>query len=150
MLYCTHARVGAKMAKNKAIIPALSALIVVIALLHVAAMNYNLYYFLWWFDLLMHFLGGLWCGFFTLFYVMYFDRVRGAHYSRLRIWMAALSVTLVVGIAWEFYEYFFGFTFTSKPSYQIDVILDLIMDTLGAVLAAGSVMIYTSRRSSAV
>jgi hypothetical protein len=136
---------GVKMAKNKVIIPALSALIMVIAVLHVAAMNYNLYFYLWWFDIVMHFLGGLWCGYFTLYYVSWYETKHAITWTRSRTWVAAVLATLLVGIGWEVYEYVFGFTFTLKSSYRLDTILDLVMDTSGAIVAAGSVMIYRSR-----
>ncbi len=134
------------MAKNKLISPALSALIVLIAVLHVTAMNYNLYFFLWWFDLVMHFLGGLWCSFFTLFYISSFEMKRSINWPRARVYLAAVFATLLVGVAWEIYEYVFGFTFTTKSSYQLDTALDLVMDTTGAVVAAASVMIYRLRQ----
>ena len=37
-------------------------LIVLIAILNKAALSFFLYWKFWWFDIMMHFLGGLWIG----------------------------------------------------------------------------------------
>ncbi len=126
--------------KRNTLVLILSVLVIVIALAHLFAMEFNLYFHVWWFDLVMHFLGGFWCGLFAL------DRFRKTWLKRGlkpgigRVISAGLLGAFVFGILWEIYEYTFGFTFTSKSSYVVDTVLDLIMDSAGGILAGATLV----------
>lgn len=104
-----------------------------IATLHHLALTYFLYWTFDWFDILMHFLGGLTIGLFALyvFFTSGYVKYPNDH------WVVVLSVTvgavLIVGLVWELWELFVGFTDVLQD--RGDTILDLIMDTLGALCA---------------
>jgi putative flippase GtrA len=108
----------------------LSALV---AILHYIALTFFLYWITDWFDIMMHFLGGAVIGlmvtfiFFTSGYIKY----PNDH------WVVVLSVTLgavlIVGLTWELWEIFVGFTDVLKD--RNDTILDIIMDLLGGCAA---------------
>src|SRR3989344_2106281 len=104
-------------------VPALSLLIALIALLHIVAMRFNLYFTLWWFDLVLHFLGGLWCSLFVLFYASVFWDGVWEKRGWCRMFLVGVSASFIVGVIWELYEYFFGFIFTTKSNYVLDMIL---------------------------
>ena len=56
-----------------------------------------------------------------------------------KILLPVLSVficLIIVGVAWEVMEYFFGITDSHEAVYADDVIHDLMMDALGALTAA--------------
>jgi|GEM_PF-440396 len=110
-------------------------LIIFIAGLHIAAMRFNLYFSIWWFDIPMHFLGGLWSGLFVIFYSLLRTHSRGEAPSHTRVLCVGLGAAIVFGLAWELYEYLFGFTFTTKSSYGFDTIVDMILDMLGGLTA---------------
>lgn len=74
-----------------------------------------------WFDVPMHFLGGLALG---VLAVGFF------HTRQSGIFALALALAF---IAWEIFEYTFGLP--RESNYVFDTGLDLLMDTLGAVVA---------------
>lgn len=104
----------------------IAALFLCVALLalHVEAMQGFLYWRLPWFDIPMHFLGGLALG--TLA-VGFLNRHRP---------LAFAAALLAAFVAWELFELFFGLP--RESDYAADTALDLVMDTLGALLAYGA------------
>ncbi len=56
--------------ENK-ILKIILGLIVAIAILHTVAIYFYLYYELWWFDILMHFVGGFWTVLFFLWLLVF-------------------------------------------------------------------------------
>jgi hypothetical protein len=108
-------------------------LTILVAVLHITALELYLYWTVSWFDILMHFIGGAVIGvattfvFFTSGYIKY----PNDH------WVVVLSVTLgavlIVGLAWELWEVFVGFT--DVVNDVNDTIVDLIMDLLGGSVA---------------
>jgi hypothetical protein len=89
----------------------------------------SLYWSLWWFDILMHFLGGLLIGLASAWaYVFVFKKgTRG-------LIRATLLSVLIVGIFWELYEVYIGIQVTHEP-YVWDTSVDIILDLIGAYLA---------------
>lgn len=49
--------------------------------------------------------------------------------------LVAIIGTVMVGLAWELFEYFAGITFNTVGDYPIDTVKDLIMDILGGYAA---------------
>ena len=116
---------------RKTLPPFIAAIIVLIAVLHYAAVALYLYWSYWWFDNVMHFLGGLAIGLF-LYWFFYRSNIVS---SRQAPWALVIAGTIVVGVGWEIFEYVMHFTYTSKESYVFDTSLDLLMDLLGACAA---------------
>lgn len=98
----------------------LSALL---ALLEGWAVENFIFWRLEWFDVPMHYLGGLTLGTFAV-----------AFWHRHRPTVFALSL-IVAFVAWEVFEYIFGLP--REANYAFDTALDLVMDTLGALTAYG-------------
>ena len=79
-----------------------------------------------WFDKVMHFLGGF-------FVAMFWS-------SLTQSLLFIISLTLLVGIAWEIYEYFLGIYKLKKigtKKYMIDMrdtVEDLFFDLIGAIV----------------
>jgi len=89
----------------------------------------NLHFLYWklpWFDVMMHFLGGVLVAVLTLFVL----RVRGV-VDWKRIVVTVLLSLLVVGVAWEVFEYAMGVMDASLDGYVLDTTTDLIMDIFG-------------------
>ncbi len=101
--------------------------------LQVWALNDYLYWRYVWFDVPMHFLGGLALGSFLV----------GFFPSRKSLIFLALTTCVFVG--WEILEYMLGIA--HKSNYAFDTALDLLMGTLGA-LAAYSAARFTIWRSA--
>ena len=109
-------------------------LITCLAILHFMAISFYFYWILEWFDTAMHFLGGftggliaIWFLFDSKLFYKYMPGVAGAIFG-------ALVAILIVGIAWEIFEYVNGLT-QSTEKYAIDTTYDLIADVCGAILA---------------
>lgn len=96
------------------------------------AIEHSLYFSVWWFDIVMHFLGGLWIALIALWFYKAFageDAESGKGY------FVALVTVVVVGILWEVMEIWAGLTWT-HGDYKIDTVIDLIMDVVGAIFAS--------------
>ena len=112
---------------NRYFVPSF-ALLICIALLHYLALDRAYYWTVSWYDIMMHFLGGLWVALFLL-WVCATRKI--SFLPQNLTFIQIISVVLVVGIVWELYELVFKLTFTSDPEYWDDTVLDMIMDTLG-------------------
>lgn len=99
-----------------------STLVVVIG--NLVASKFYLYYTTWWADVAMHFLGGAWM-------VIAASSFAYGVRRRLTIGMA-VAVALIVGIAWEGFEFWFGLIDLTD---RIDSIADLILDVAGGIVA---------------
>lgn len=87
----------------------------------------HLYYSVWWIDMVMHFLGGLWVGLFFL-YVFY-----TREWFSNKVLAVILSV-LLIGLLWEVFELFIGII--AKESFSpSDTLSDLFFDMAGGALA---------------
>lgn len=96
------------------------------------AIEYSLYWSLWWYDIVMHFLGGLWIALIALWAYKAFA---GEDAESNKGYLTALIIVVVVGILWEVMEILVGLTLT-QANYEMDTVLDLIMDVVGAICAA--------------
>lgn len=98
----------------------------ILAVLAELALENYLYWRFEWFDLPMHFLGGAMTASLLVALLMHF---------RPRLFILG---AVVVFIGWEIFEYALGFP--KESNYVFDTSLDILMDTLGAVV------IYTIAR----
>jgi hypothetical protein len=81
----------------------------------------------WWFDIPLHVLGGLWAVLFVAWMYRFVD-------FRLRLWHC-IAIAACVGGAWELFEYALGIGGSNFMSYRMDVIKDLVDDIAGGVIA---------------
>src|SRR3989344_1525866 len=98
---------------RKTLPPLIAIIIVLIAVLHYAAIVFYIYWVYWWFDIMMHVLGGLSIG---LFLYWFFYRSAIVSSPRLSSWAFIIAGSIVVGIGWEIFEHVMHFTYTSKES----------------------------------
>lgn len=99
-----------------------------LAVLHFFALSEYLYWRLEWFDVFMHYLGGVAIA--TLL-VALIKKFRP---------LAFVLVFALLMIAWEVFEYVFGIP--KEANYKFDTSLDVLMDALGALT------VYTIARLS--
>ena len=95
----------------------------VLAVMQQYALEYYLYWVYWWFDIVMHAIGGLVIGLL----------VYAAGYRTL---LKLVMTVILIGLVWEVFEYAIG-VMTYEDDVLFDTILDLIMDTIGALGAYG-------------
>lgn len=119
-------------------------LISLISFLNKLGSNFDLYWRFWWYDIIMHFLGGLWIGLMVLwiYYLSgYFKKIKK---DKSFIFLLSFLSVLIVGISWEIFEYLFEIVFSNN--YISDTSLDLIMDILGG-LVASIVLLVLNKKS---
>lgn len=80
----------------------------------------------------MHILGGFVIGLILLFVFINFIGVAFLNHKKV-VFILTLSGVLVVGLAWELWEIFFGFT--DILTDQVDTMIDVVMDSIGALFA---------------
>ena len=100
----------------------------VLAVAHALALEFFLYWKFWWFDIVMHFLGGvvIALGVFTL-YDLRFPLPR-----RLKALVPILAFTLIIALLWEVFELLAGLVVLEE--YHVDTSIDILMALLGATV----------------
>lgn len=106
--------------------------LVVIATLHILALEFSLYWLYPWFDIMVHFLGGLFTALFALWLFFESGYVRINNNVQNALLVAGVSI-LVIGIGWEIFELVAGVPI--EDNFVLDTTIDLIMDVLGAGVA---------------
>ncbi len=112
-------------------------LIIIIAVLHFLALQFYLYWTFWWLDILMHFLGGLWVGL-TALWFFFFSGYMHKNVNLVRstkIFLITIASVIVVGVLWEVWELWADLVFVNEAGYFLDTSLDMVMDTLGGIVA---------------
>lgn len=101
------------------------------SLLHFLANKFYLYFAWWWFDILMHFLGGVLVGGFVLWLIRFEVPISIRH--SIPLFATAFAAIMLVGISWEVFEYFFGIH--TAQNYTLDTTLDLATGVVGMMSA---------------
>lgn len=101
--------------------------ILVLFMVHSAALLFSLYWIHPWLDIPMHFLGGatVALGYQSQFLISRYRQHLSFGY------IATLGVVLAVGLLWEAYEVIVG---PMLPGYVFDTSLDVVMDILGGTV----------------
>lgn len=118
------------------ILKVLFVLIWVLAFIHMLAEAYYLYWILNWFDIVTHFLGGLWLGISALWFWYLSGYIYKAHFPDKKAFYIALCAGITFGFFWEVYEYaVWQWSGAGLPNnYISDTIMDLFVDILGALM----------------
>ena len=122
-------------------------LVITFGALHFVAEKFYLYWTLWWFDNLIHLVAGFAGGLVIVWLLFASDEFNNRVSATFKVVLTVVASVLVVGIAWEIFEYVNKITQTTE-SYALDTSLDLLFDVLGAVLAsvAGVKRVFGTRR----
>ncbi len=113
----------------------LATLVLLVALLHGAALAFFLYWKISWFDILPHFFGGMFASLLSV-WVWYFSGYLGAHpLPKLRtLFVQFLLSAFVIGVGWEVFERVLNLMW-SPEGYWTDSSLDVAFDVLGGVVS---------------
>jgi len=107
--------------------------VLLLGIVHFVAVALYLYWTIWWFDNLSHFLAGFSLGFFSLF-IFYESGLFRDKLSFLKVSFISFIFVMMLSGIWEIFEYANGLT-QSTEKYSLDVVHDLLSDSLGAILA---------------
>lgn len=106
------------------------ASLILVAVVHVIALELYLYWRFPWFDVPMHVLGGL-CA--ALGYsILPFIGLRKKGQYETVLWY--LGTVLAIGIAWEVFEYVAGISLVRETHFVLDTTLDMCMDLIGGLI----------------
>ncbi len=105
-----------------------------LALVHITALEFFLYWKYMWLDIPMHILGGV-CIALAISTLPFFRIRMPAHFETLSVYV---SIALLIGVLWEIFEVAAGIPVTEE-GFILDLVLDLCMDVIGAVVGYGIV-----------
>jgi len=111
----------------------LAALLYAILVLHLLALYFYWYWMFWWYDILLHFLGGLWLGGTTLWFLQY---VRKKPFGRTAQYVIPLVAVIVIGLGWELFEFSLDTFIIFQTNDIIDTVADLFSDIAGGLTAS--------------
>ena len=111
----------------------LAALLYAILALHLLALYFYWYWMFWWYDILLHFLGGLWLGGTTLWFLQY---VRKEPIGRAAQYIIPTIAVLIIGLGWELFEFSLDTFIIFRTNDIIDTMSDLGMDVVGSLTAS--------------
>lgn len=111
----------------------LALVVFFIFLLNFIGSKLHWYYSVWYYDIVMHTLGGLWIA--LVIFWLYPVKIKNEFTKH--IFFVLLGV-LMIGILWEFFEIFVNETIAKNPFNFFDTISDIFCDLTGGVL----VLIY--------
>lgn len=117
--------------------PSLLFFILIIAILHTLATYFYWYWGIWWFDMLMHFLGGVWVGLVSLWFFFLSGMVESKIKTNRRIIITAVVSVGLIGFLWEVFELSVSKLIVFEElNSVIDTTTDFLMDILGAISAS--------------
>lgn len=95
-----------------------------------------LYWYIWWFDIMMHFVSGIIVGYFGMFIatLIWKKSLQLSQRKKLLLFVVALLTSLLIGMIWEILEYSMGLI-QNTPELVFDTVSDLIDDVSGGILA---------------
>ena len=103
------------------------------------AQSFFWYYSIWYFDMPMHFLGGLWSSWFFIWFFCVAPNPFKVSFDifDLKLFWKIIAFVLVIGILWEFFEFFTNNRIGQEHFSVIDTSSDIFFD-----LAGGAFGIY--------
>ena len=113
---------------SKKLLKILAVLILLIFIVNFLASKFYWYSSIWYFDMIMHTLGGIWLGLAFLY-------IFPPENDSLKIVFKILALVFLVGVAWELYEILFYNIFAGNPFNTLDTISDVFFDLSGGSIA---------------
>lgn len=113
----------------------LCGVIIGIALANQLALKFYWYSAIWWFDMPMHFAGGVFGGLLGLWLAGYFFSAQFADLSFIRGLAFLMLFVFVAGGAWEVFEFVVDANITQNGFNVLDTLSDLCFDLAGGVTA---------------
>ncbi|MGC8775844.1 MAG: hypothetical protein ACP5QN_00825 [Minisyncoccia bacterium] len=129
---------------------------ILINLIHFLAVIYDWYYTIYWIDVPLHILGGIWLSSLFLYFFekneglkkILFEKPNIKKESLIFI-ILCLGFVALIGVLWEFYEFFVDviilkkYAYNAEPGYILfDTLKDLFNDLVGGIIA---LIIYFKR-----
>lgn len=99
--------------------------------MNLVANEFHWYVSIWYFDMIMHTLGGIWLAWASIFLLL-------INKFSWKNFITVVLCVLVVGVAWELFEFEVGELIWKNPlNTALDTYSDLLCDLFGGVLGFG-------------
>jgi hypothetical protein len=118
---------------------------VAIAVVNAFAEHYYWYWLMRWFDMPMHFAGGIWLAG-TVLWWRFFSGKFTVSPNAKTIFAWAVLGAIGVGLIWEVYEAAVSYFTVGHMNDILDTIGDLVLDTMGGAVAAGILWVRTHNK----
>jgi hypothetical protein len=114
----------------------IAALGLFIFFFNLLATYWHLFFLIWWLDIPLHILGGMWVAL-SAFVIYYRSHYAGhKNHSALFVVSFAICTALSVGLLWELYEFVVDRAMATNDIQLADSLKDLFDDFLGGIVAA--------------
>ena len=113
----------------------LAVLLIIIAVMQIGGVYFEIYKKIEWWDTAIHFLGGVWIGGMSLWFL---TRTKKTVPSIVSLAIISLGSAFAVGFVWELYEIAVlkVFDLAFFADYTRDTITDLVADSAGGFVVA--------------
>jgi CDP-diglyceride synthetase len=125
----------------------LSLLVFFIFILNTLAGKFYWYYSIWYFDMIMHFLGGLWLGLVFIWIFLIKKSLKTDQFFGLldiRLIIQIILCVLIIGVSWEIFEIVFNNIIAGDTFNLLDTVSDVFCDLAGGTFA---VLYFYSKRT---
>ena len=110
-------------------------LLAIVGVLNFLATTFHLYWSIYEFDSLVHFLAGAALSLFFLWLYFFSGFFNPQKRNLTKFLIISVLGAVSLSVSWEIYELIFKQTMVSKIDYPYDTMIDLLMGFLGAVVA---------------
>lgn len=124
----------------------LTFLLIMIAIVNGLAETYHWYWVYRWFDMPMHFAGGMWLGGMAIWY--FYFRKEVVPRSFLALFATSILIAFGVGFLWEVFEAVVSISTVGHMNDILDTLGDLLFDILGGTTVAGLVYWKTKLKNN--
>jgi len=121
-------------------------LLLVIATLEFIGLDRLWLFVFWWFDLVLHFLGGVWVSGMALWFFFLSGYVQSPPRTVPKVAGVAAASFLIVGTGWEIFEFLAGAIFATEVEYFFDTATDMLIGLLGGVLIASFFVFHYAQK----
>lgn len=109
-------------------------LVLVTGVLHIIGSINHLYWNSFWFDGLVHFMGGTSVGMLSVWFLFQSGFFEISVPSKREVFFYAIVCTVLIGIGWEVFEFAYGIAGPVGGKYSLDTYHDLLFDFLGGIV----------------
>jgi len=111
-------------------------LVLTTGVLHIVGSINHLYWNSFWFDGLMHFLGGASVGILSLWFLFQSGAFEISLPNSREVFFYVIVSTVLIGIGWEVFEFAYGIAVPVGGNYPLDTYHDLVFDFLGGIVVS--------------
>jgi hypothetical protein len=111
-------------------------LVLIIGGINFIASYFHWYWSIWWFDMPVHFMGGVFVGMLTIYLFYRKIGILTTKGQSLKALFVILAGTFVFGFMWEIFEFFVQGSTNGNLANIVDSVSDICFDLAGGIFAS--------------